>query len=213
MVTLYLDLSKAFDCVDHQILWFELKCLGFRPSAVKWYESYLTGRRQATQVGTTLSPEKAIECVVPQGSILGLLLFLCYLNDLESHLKYARLMMYADDTALTVCGNSIADISHKLNMELENITKYFAANKLMINNTKTKSMLFHSINKYNRDNEFLIMGGDIAIEQLSSIKYLGIFVDETLSFKEHIDYIGKKVRQRTGVLRKMRGFITQNLAK
>ena len=85
----------------------------------------------------------------------------------------------------------------KLNLELENVTKYFTAHKLLINANKTKCLVFHSVNKFTRDNELLVVSNNMQIEQVSSFKYLDVFVDETLSFKEHVQYIGKKVKQRT----------------
>ncbi len=105
------------------------------------------------------------------------------------------------------------EISTKLNRELENVSKYFAAHKLLLNAGKTKSILFHSSNKFTRDNELLITSENMQIEQVESFKYLGVYVDSVLSFKEHITYVGKKVKQRTGILWRMRNFINQPLAK
>ena len=205
--TLFLDLSKAFDCVDHDILLHKLKCLGFRYSSLDWYKSYFGNRRQVTLVGGALSDGKSVECGIHQSSILGPLLFLCYVNDLETHLLYARPSVYTDDTGLTVQGGNIIYISRKLNLELENVTKYFAAHDLLINARKTKSLLFHSIHKFTGDNELLIVSNDVPIEQVNSFEYLGVYVDETLSFKDHVQYVGKKVKQTTGILWRMRNFI------
>ena len=211
--TLYLDLSKAFDCIDHRTLLLKLECLGFRASALGWYGSYLKDRRQVTQVGTALSTEKPVQCGVPQGSILGPMLFLCYIDDLKQHLIYTKPSLFADDTALTVCGKNVAEIGYKLNAELENVTNYFAANGFQLNAKKTKCMLFHSTNRYTTENELLVMSNDTPIEQVPSFKYLGVYVDECLNFKEHVNYVGKKVKQRTSILWRMRSFISRPLAK
>ena len=101
----------------------------------------------------------------------------------------------------------------KLNSELENISKYFAAHKLLLNVGKTMSLLFHSVNKYTRDNELLITSANVQIEQVESFKYLGVYVDSTLSFKEHVIYVGNKVNQHTGMLWHMPSFINQPSAK
>ena len=140
-------------------------------------------------------------------------LFLCYVNDLQQHLLYSEPSMFADDTALTVHGDSILDISNKLNLELENINMYFAHNKLKINASKTKCMLFHSSRKYTQNNELLLTLGSTEIEQVTDYKYLGVIMDPLLNFKSHVEYISRKVKQRTSILWRMRNFVSQDLAK
>ena len=167
-------------------------------------------------MNSALSNAPEVRCGVPQGSILGPTLFICYINDLEEHLHYASPSLFADDTALTaltVHGNSILDLSIHLNTELENINNYFKVNKLKINASKTKCMLFHSPQKYTESNELLLLMGNDEIEHVDSYKYLGVFLDPVLNFKSHIDYITKKVKQRTGVLWCIRNFMSRNLAK
>ena len=101
-----LDLQKAFDTVDHVILMSKLKCMGFNEITMKWFKSYLTGRSQVCDVEGILSESKEVTCGVPQGSILGPLLFLIYVNDMSAAVK-SRLLLYADDSALLVSGKDV----------------------------------------------------------------------------------------------------------
>ncbi len=153
-----------------------------------------------------------IVCGVPQGSILGPMLFVCYINDIEKHLHYSTPFLFADDTVLLVDGISVEDIGNKRNTDLSILTRYFAANKLQLNAKKTKSILFRSTQKFKSNNELLLNVGIDEIEQVDSFKYLGVFVDAHLTFKSHLDHITKKSKQRTSVLWRMRGFISKNLA-
>ncbi len=209
---LFLDLAKAFDSVDHELLLDKLRLLGFKANSVAWFKSYLKDRYQVTAVGGCISDVAKVECGVPQGSILGPLLFLCFLNDLPIHLKHCIPSLYADDTALLYADNNILSISNKLNVELRNVFEWFCRNKLKVNPTKTKCMLFHSRRKFRNDSELLICLNRTEIEQVDNYKYLGLHLDTHLSFDKHIDIIGSKIKQRTRLLWKMRSFIDQNLA-
>ncbi len=139
---LFLDLAKAFDTVDHTILIDKLKLLGFKASTQSWFSSYLQTRSQSTKVGNTISDKSYISCGVPQGSILEPLLFLCYVNDLPFHLNSTLGFLYADDTALLVRGKDPIELQEKLNLELANVSRWFDANKLSMNISKTKLMHF-----------------------------------------------------------------------
>ena len=209
---LFLDLAKAFDSIDHEILLQKLQFLGFRRGCTSWFKSYLCHRSQSTLVGSTLSGQLPIQCGVPQGSILGPLLFLCYINDLPCHLRQCKSFMYADDTAILKGGKNCRDIALALNSDLVILSKWFSANKLCLNAGKTKSMLFYNGRKFTNDNSLLIMHGVQEIEQVDHFRYLGIELDSNLTFQHHIEYIRKKVQQRTRLLWKMRSYITKELA-
>ena len=209
---LFLDLAKAFDCVGHNIILTKLKCLGFKSCLVRWFKSYLENRVQSTVVNDVCLSNSNVVCGVPQGSILGPMLFVCYINDVEKHLQFSTPFLFADDTALLVEGSLVDDIGNKLNTDLNILTMYFAANNLQLNAKKTKSLLFRSTQKFEVNNELLLQVRTEEIEQVENFKYLGVYVDSHLTFKSHLEHITKKLKQRTAVLWRMRGFISRNLA-
>ena len=149
---LFLDLAKAFDSVCHEYLLIKLKCLGFKCGATSWFKSYLEGRSQVTSVGTAASSVNTIDCGVPQGSILGPLLFNCYVNDLSDQLSFCKAFLYADDTAIVSIANTILEVSACLNNDLHTLYRWFSANKLCLNVDKTKCMYFHGSRKPAPDN-------------------------------------------------------------
>ncbi len=209
---LFLDLAKAFDSVDHGILLEKLRYLGFKPSSVTWFDSYLANRSQCTFVNNVCSTTDIVDCGVPQGSILGPLLFLCYINDLPDHLLYCTPSLYADDTALCYISDNVEDISSALNEEFHNVYQWFCRNKLSVNADKTECMLFRSRRKFVENCELKVSLNGAVIEQVSSFKYLGIHLDPLLSFDAHVDALSSKVKQRTRLLWKMRSFIPETLA-
>lgn len=138
-----LDLQKAFDTVNHDILLMKLDALGLDDRAVAWFRSYLAERNQRVYINGTLSSQRGIECGVPQGSILGPLLFLAYVNDMERAVN-CRLLLYADDSALLVSGKSAEDITTKLSRELQSVKNWLVDNRLSLHLGKTESKLFGS---------------------------------------------------------------------
>ena len=134
-----LDLQKAFDTVDHTILLNKLKWLGADDLTVQWFRSYLTGRTQITDIGGTMSEPKGVTCGVPQGSILGPLLFLLYVNDMAYAVR-CKLLLYADDSALIASGKNVADIESTLSSELEYVSNWLIDNKLSLHLGKTQSI-------------------------------------------------------------------------
>ncbi len=209
---LFLDLAKAFDSIDHKLMLVKLRCLGFKPNVVTWFHSYFSNRMQSTVVNGTLSEPRHIECGVPQGSILGPLMFLCYINDLPTHVRFSTSYLYADDTAIVMKGKNVNDITHGLTSDLQTITKWFAANKLCLNAGKTKSMLFYNPQSFRGNKELLVFNNQDEIEQVTQFRYLGVELDSTLKFDKHVDYLRKKVNQRTRLLWKMRSYISKELA-
>ncbi len=209
---LFLDLAKAFNTVDHLILIDKLKLLGFKASTQSWFKSYLSNRSQATKVGNAISGNQEVSCRVPQGSILGPFLFLCYVNDLPSHLNHAQGFLYADDTALVIRGKNPFVIQDQLNVELSNVARWFDANKLAMNVSKTKLMHFRHSRNIRNNIELDVHIGDEIIESVSHFKYLGITVDKHLSFDTHIDKLCGKINSRNGLLKRVRNFVSKDLA-
>ena len=139
-----IDLKKAFDTVDHQILLSKLELYGIKGQALNLLKSYLTNRKQKCQIKNVFSSERLINCGVPQGSILGPLLFLLYINDLPHCLSKTKPRLFADDTNLTASANSVTDLEAAVNSDLENLRKWLIANKLSLNVAKTEFIIIGS---------------------------------------------------------------------
>ncbi len=177
----FLDLSKAFDTIDHKILLNKLEKIGIRGAALNWFCNYLKDRKQFVQYNNIKSDCLNINYGVPQGSILGPLLFLIYINDLPNCLKFLRAIMFADDSTIYGSLINMKEI-HKVQKDLNNLVDWLCANKLSLNVSKTYYIVFAP--QPSKDHLKLEINGQ-QIERKTYGKFLGIYVDETLSWKEH----------------------------
>ena len=189
-LVVFKDLKKAFDTVNHGILVKKLKSYGIKGQAHDILKLYLSNRRQKCQVDRFVSPERFIECGVPQGSILGPLLFLLYINDLPECLKNTRPRLFADDTNLT-SSHSIADTEIAANSDLENLRHWLIANKLSLNVAKTEFMLIGSPQMLRNVSNYQanISIDNKQIQQVNKSKALATIVDQHLSWKPNTENI------------------------
>ena len=177
-----IDLQKAFDTIDHDIFLKKLQCLGFSETAIAWYRSYLTNRYLTVNVEDSFSEQAHLACGVPQGSILGPLIFLMYVNDMSQAVK-CDLYLYADDSCLVYTGNDVKIIEDNLNKNFNSLCDWFVENKLSIHfgEDKTKSIIFGTKRKLKNDPQLEISRGEVNIKQHKEVKYLGCLFDSNLS--------------------------------
>ena len=204
---IFLDFQKAFDTVDHCILLDKLYFYGIRGQAFDWFSSYLHNRQQLINYYGCESDLKTIKCGVPQGSILGPLLFLLYINDLPQVSEYFMPILFADDTNLFATGYNLNDIVSEINKEIANIYAWVKANKLSLNIDKTNFMLFTPKCVPRSINGIFIDGNKIM--EVTETKFLGVIIDCKLNWSPHITYISKKVAKGVGIILKARKFLTR----
>jgi len=199
-----IDLKKAFDTVDHQILLSKLKFYGIEGVPLQWFKDYLLNRSQITSLNGTLSRKEFIKTGVPQGSILGPLLFILYVNDLPGCLMSSKVNMYADDTAFYAMDKDITNVRRALNEDLKNLHNWLCANKLSLHTGKTKSILIcnHQKLRHITDPTLSTTLDSTPIEQVDHLPYLGIELDSRCSFEEHVRGLTSKLNRALGILKR-----------
>ena len=206
----FLDLQKAFDTVDHEILLSKLKYCGIRGIINDWFRSYLFNRKQFTTVLGQSSKVGQILYGVPQGSVLGPLLFLIYINDLPNSLCYTESFMFADDTALLLSDFKLKTIKKKINIDLKLISQWLNSNKIALNVIKTEAVLFrHPKKKLNYKIKLKLNGKSIYFS--SHVKYLGVILDEHLNWSYHMTNLAVKLRRSNGIISKLRHSVSKNI--
>ena len=202
VVGVFLDFSKAFDTVDHNILLQKLHKYGICGVELLWFEDYLSNRMQYVTYNNHKSSREKINCGVPQGSILGPILFLLYINDLASVSEFCFSVLFADDTNMFITGKDMNVLCRQLNEDLRNIQEWLQCNKLSLNVLKTHYMVFTPKNKVIGDIEVNIH--DVQIQRAYTTKFLGVQIDSKLTWKMHIEYTCKKLSKCVGILCKAR---------
>ena len=180
VISIFIDFKKAFDTVDHEILLYKLECYGIRGLVNDFFRSYLTNRRQYSVINGVNSDLRTVSCGVPQGSVLGPLFFLLYINDLYRSIGHNAVRLYADDTAIIISDSNL-DIAQRQAREM--FTKLYhwcVANKLSINSDKTNFVLFHMKNKPVPKNFTCIQTDVMQITRVNTVQYLGMSLDENL---------------------------------
>ena len=200
---IFIDLEKAFDTVNHKILIKKLQYYGIKGIANCWLSDYLTGRKQRVKINDTFSEYQGITCGVPQGSILGPLLFLIYINDMHTAAKFSTLYHFADDTNLLYSNKDEKLLRKNINTDLRLIFQWLCANRLSVNVDKTEFIIFKSPRKALKERITLKLNGKTIFES-RKLRYLGLIIDARLTWKYHITELKKKLSQIIGIIYKLK---------
>ncbi len=202
------DFKKAFDLVNHQLLLTKLCLYRLSDPALSWFQSYITGRYQFVTIHGERSDSLQIKQGVPQGSVLGPILFLLFINDIPLHLSSSNADIFADDTTITASAHysNIQSLTDDLNKDVEAVGKWATNNKMLINVDKTKSLLVTGkrIAKKLHDDITPCLNLKInnsEILEVSKLKILGLAYDRNMTFETHIDQLCKKLSKRLGLLK------------
>ena len=212
---IFLDFKKAFDTVDHSILLSKLYHYGIRGPVNEWFSSYLNGRVQTTQIDKRISSKRNVLTGVPQGSVLGPLLFVIYINDIYNSSEKLSFYLFADDTNLLYADKDLKSLESVINIELQKVCDWLNANKLTINAKKSNFVIFRPSQKklsyqiniriYNNASN-----SDTFLECKDYVKFLSVLIDKNLTWKYRIDYIASKISRVVGIISRLRHSVPLN---
>lgn len=209
---IFLDFRRAFETIDRDILLQKLRYYGIGGTVLNWLQDFLTDRYQITKVNSVKSSRMLNQFGVPQGSVLGPLLFIIYLNDISHFVNPNFLNLFADDSLISCSDKDLNVAIRKTQRELDRIEQYLNINKLKLNVDKTKAMILTTKYKYSQINTDIL---DISIygsriEIVTKIKYLGFYIDNLLTYKDHFEYIKKKIGTKLFFFSRIAGNLSMN---
>ena len=217
-LAVFCDLSKAFDVINHKILLHKLKSYGIRGLANDWFSSYLSNRTQFVEIDGQNSSRKQIMCGVPQGSILGPLLFLLYVNDIHQACE-SSILSFADDTTLYISDHNFISLFGKVNEEINKLYKWFCANKLSLNANKTKYIVIRPKHRRCDLDNMNVLINYIPLNRIgqncvdTSVKFLGICIDEHLTWKNHIQQVNCKISKAMFAIKQVTNLLPGSLLR
>jgi hypothetical protein len=229
-IGLFLDLKKAFDVCSHEILLKKLKKMGICGTSHLWFQNYLAGRTQSVDINGSKSDPLEIDISVIQGSTLGPILFLCYINDFFTATSLFS-VLFADDTTCLGKGNNLKELTAYVNTELQKISNWFRSNKMAVNTNKTKFIVFRTRGKRINPADCLVNynSNEIGLPEdpnlifpvtrvynegeETSFKLLGVLFDEYLSFEEHINHLCTKISKSLYCINRIKNFVNPNSLK
>ena len=208
-ISVFLDLSKAFNMLDHKILYSKLERYGIRGKCIDWFKSYLSDRKLRLKCRTADSGKEIksnwhpVDVGAPQGSCLGPLIFLIFVNDLHLNLLHTNSILFADDTTLYYSHKNLNYLKWCIEEDLQSLQDWFNSNKLTLNLSKTVAMLFHR-NKTKTAQKINLKVGGVNVPQVSETKFLGIWIDNNLSWNKHLSILERKIKQNRHLLKTRR---------
>ena len=202
MASFSMTLKRHSTLSTHEIILHRMSYFGADQKTITWFQSYLSNRTQRRNVNERLSTPRTITCGVPQGSILGPLLFFMYINDLPNCLREASSRMFADDTNITLTAKTLTELKLAITPELSNLNRWLRANRSSLNVAKTELMIIGSRQRLNTQcDEVDIQIDDEMIRKVDHTKSLGLTIDDRLSWSNYVDQICRNVSSAIGVLR------------
>ncbi len=196
----FFDLKKCFDTIDHKLLLYKLERYGVRDTALNWFENYLSNRSQAVSVNGSVSTFEPVPTGVPQGSVLGPLLFLIFINDLPNCLRHSACNIFAHDTEIHACGTTLSEVRCLLQLDTDNLAQWFLSNKLVVSEGKCSSMIATS-NRALINDSLNITINNVNINQVNSSRYLGIYLDGMLNWSDPFEHLCRNLAPKVGMLR------------
>ena len=213
VIGIYLDLTKAFDTVNHDILLYKLKQYGIRGHANNFFRSYLTGRKQYTSINGVNSDTCELTCGVPQGSVLGPLFFILYMNDIVNAADANNIRLYADDTGIFLHGRNLSNLINRTREYFRKLQKWFMCNRLTLNATKSYFSIYHTVNKPIPEGLDEIVIGNMKIQRSRTVKYIGLHIDEMLNWNVHVSHLQNSLIELFGIFNQLKDYVSTKLAR
>jgi len=206
---IFVDFRKAFDTVSHNVLFKKLECYGMRGLTLEWLASYLSDRKQRVKIGSSISASSVIKIGVPQGSILGPLLFLLYINDLPKISDSSKFTLFADDTTMCLGGSDYSILMDCARQALKGLYDWTVCNRLSLNTEKTSVMLFTNRKQCVETPSLLNINGCF-LHFESDVRFLGVKLSPKLDFATHVDLVADKLAKVAGIFHRIRDYVDVN---